>query len=84
MKGFGRIIIIITAFIIAALASCVQDLGGEKEESFIAGDGEALVTLSLTMPASLASRATTPGTLDENKVNEIDVILFKTSNDKFY
>ena len=64
MKGFERFIIITAAFIIAALASCVRDLDGEKEEQFMAGDGEALVTLSLTMPASPASRAATPGTLD--------------------
>ena len=79
MKGFERFIIIIAVFIIAALASCVRDLGGEKG---VTGDGNALVTLSLTMPASPVSRTTTPGTLDENKVNEVDVILFM--NDKFY
>ena len=75
-------ILLMAAFIIAAFSSCVQDLGGEKEDKMIVSDGAALVTLSLTMPASPATR--TPGTLDENRVNTVDVLLFKTMGNNFY
>ena len=66
MKKFERHTFIITAFIVAALASCVRDLEGRKEKS--GGDDMALVTLSLTTPAP-PTRATVDGSEDENKVS---------------
>ncbi|MDR0544859.1 MAG: hypothetical protein LBG30_05910, partial [Odoribacteraceae bacterium] len=62
-----------------SLASCVQDLEGTKQEKAIDGDGTALVTLSLTVPAP-PSRALTVA--QEEAISRIDVLLF--TSDKLY
>ena len=85
MKKNGSITFIIAVFLIAALASCVRDLGGGKEKS--GGDDMALVTLSLSTPASRATRAPgdpVPGSVDENQVTAVDVLLFTKNDDKLY
>ena len=72
----------ITAFLAAALllASCVKDLDDAKPALFEAKDSVALVTLSLAMPP--ATRVM--GTADENKVNQVDVLLFTSNNNDAY
>ncbi|MDR0766444.1 MAG: hypothetical protein LBF09_05885, partial [Odoribacteraceae bacterium] len=77
---------LLTSFIVVIatlFSSCVRDLdGGEKAALLEASDSAALVTLSLSMPASPATR--TPGTKVENNVSTVDVLLFTTNNDKYY
>ncbi|MDR2414359.1 MAG: FimB/Mfa2 family fimbrial subunit, partial [Odoribacteraceae bacterium] len=64
-----------------SLASCIRDFHGN--DNIHAGDSTALVTLSLSMPGSPATRV--EGTKAENNVNVIDVLLFTTgANDNFY
>jgi hypothetical protein len=72
----------ITAFLAAALllVSCVKDLDDAKPALFEAKDSVALVTLSLAMPP--ATRVM--GTADENKVNQVDVLLFTSNNNDAY
>ncbi|MDR0543814.1 MAG: FimB/Mfa2 family fimbrial subunit, partial [Odoribacteraceae bacterium] len=61
--------------------ACVQDLNeGEKQETSIDGDDSALVTLSLSMPP--VTRAMTDA--QENHVDNVDVLLFSTTDDKLY
>lgn len=77
LNGYKRLwkLLPLTAvvFLLATLASCT----GEEDIVRQTGEGDALVTLSLRLPgASLpASRALTE--TDENKVDEIDVLVFK-------
>ena len=77
MKKPERFTFIIAVVIIAAVTSCVKDLTGGKEKS--SGDEMALVTLSLTTPAT---RAMTEA--QENAVTSIDVLLFTTGDDNLY
>ncbi|MDR1414425.1 MAG: DUF4906 domain-containing protein, partial [Odoribacteraceae bacterium] len=70
------------AFVLVALlvlaASCVAKI---DEGAPIVGDGERLVTLSLTTPSSVPTRGLT--TLEEDAVHTVDVLLFK-DEDFFY
>jgi hypothetical protein len=50
----------------------------------LAGDDAALVTLTLAMPATPASRATVNGSVAENAISEIDALLFATNNNTDY
>ena len=62
----------------------MQDLDGGKEKS---GDGTALVTLSLSTPASRTTRAPgdpVPGSTAEKVINEIDVLLFSADESFHY
>ncbi|MDR0766350.1 MAG: hypothetical protein LBF09_05385, partial [Odoribacteraceae bacterium] len=72
-----------TVIIATLLSSCVRDLDGGKEQQVIADDDMALVTLSLSVPAPPASR-TEPGTLAEDKVEAIDVLLFTNDADEYF
>jgi hypothetical protein len=64
--------------LVLSLATCIRDLGNGGAPV----DDTALVTLSLTMPSSPATRAMTEG--QENTVDEVDVLLFSTTGDKLY
>ncbi|MDR1415383.1 MAG: hypothetical protein LBI96_06190, partial [Odoribacteraceae bacterium] len=66
------------AAILAFAASCVAKV---DEGTPVVGDGERLVTLSLTTPSSSPTRALT--TLQEDAVHTVDVLLFK-GEDFFY
>ena len=88
MERFERaifIMAIMAAFLVAALASCVKNLDDNDKPGVGetgSGDGSALVTLSLSTPRLPDTRAATPGSPAENRVEEVDVLLFK--NNKFY
>ncbi|MDR0544158.1 MAG: BACON domain-containing protein, partial [Odoribacteraceae bacterium] len=62
--------------------ACIRDLDGGARERIIVGDSTALVTLSLSTPAP--PTRSLPGSANENKVVDVDVLLFTTDNDKLY
>ncbi|MDR0544101.1 MAG: FimB/Mfa2 family fimbrial subunit, partial [Odoribacteraceae bacterium] len=62
--------------------ACVQDLEGVKQEKVADKDETALVTLSLSTPAP--PTRSLPGSVNENKVAEVDVLLFTKDNDQLY
>ncbi|MDR2413436.1 MAG: FimB/Mfa2 family fimbrial subunit, partial [Odoribacteraceae bacterium] len=80
MKGrntIHRVTIALLATTIFSFVSCVRDLNGSR--NIHASDSTALVTLSLTTPATRATRApatSIDGTATENAISTIDVLLF--------
>ncbi|MDR0544676.1 MAG: FimB/Mfa2 family fimbrial subunit, partial [Odoribacteraceae bacterium] len=62
--------------------SCVQNLEGIEQEKSTDSDNTALITLSLS--ATAPPTRSLPGSENENKVAEVDVLLFTTDNDKLY
>ncbi|MDR2413360.1 MAG: hypothetical protein LBD64_00040, partial [Odoribacteraceae bacterium] len=84
MKSKGSIHRGAIALLAAALAftSCIRNIDEGNTALLEAGDSAALVTLSLTMPASPATRVV--GTNVENHVEDIDVLLFTTSDNNYY
>ncbi|MDR0543865.1 MAG: FimB/Mfa2 family fimbrial subunit, partial [Odoribacteraceae bacterium] len=62
--------------------ACVHELDGGARERIIVGDSTALVTLSLSTPAP--PTRSLPGSENENKVAEVDVLLFTKDNDQLY
>jgi hypothetical protein len=81
-KTVSSAIAFLVMLVTLAFASCVRDLDGDNKRS-ISGDEEALVTLSLSVPGTPASRTIT-ATTGENTVNQVDVLLFTADDDKFY
>ncbi|MDR2414718.1 MAG: FimB/Mfa2 family fimbrial subunit, partial [Odoribacteraceae bacterium] len=73
-RNIGIVALLMVTF---AIASCSREVDISKN----AGDGSALVTLSLTMPATPATRMTD---VQENNVETIDVLLFATGDDRLY
>jgi uncharacterized protein (TIGR02145 family) len=72
-------------FLLAALAlfagACTVNLN-EPDPAPAAGDGDRLVTLALSVPASPASRGLT--TDEESEVKSIDVLLFKVDATEYF
>ena len=77
LEEVARLFFVFSAVLVI---SCVQDLGDRQEPVLHAGDSSVLVTLSLTMPPVTRVMGT-PG---ENKVDEIDVLLFTSDNEAYY
>lgn len=83
LKERARTLFTFSAIIGLAFASCVRDF--EDGETFVIEnrDSARFVTLSLAAPRNTATRAATPGSAAENRVEEVDALLF-TASDKFY
>jgi hypothetical protein len=68
------------ATIALSLAACVRDLDDKKAGKILNDDEMALVTLSLSTPATRAAE----GSETENRVDVVDVFLFTADDDKLY